>query len=144
MPTRQYTSLLVGAWARPPAKQVLAVLPAGAQLTLQAEPENPYDANAVRVMVSPEVIPESQYTALDEALLTVGHTLEMLMSSGPLQLGYLPAQAGKPLAKARQQEPGLAGNQDVFEAVLAGKAFATLAFGLDGTPRVNITVDSDE
>ncbi len=62
------TSLLVGDHFRPPAKLVLQHLPAGTQLQLELEDDNPYDAEAVRVYVSVLEIPQSQYSALESEL----------------------------------------------------------------------------
>ena len=73
-------------------------------------------------------------------LLGAGMTLEMLMSGGPIKLGFIPAQEGKPLAKALAAGEVLVGNGTVFEAVLAGGASAQLAFGPDGGPRALVTV----
>lgn len=131
----RFTSLIVGAHFRPPAKQILAHLPAGAQLSLVEENDNPYDAEAVKVFVATGEIPESQFPALDQELPEAGLTLEQLMSTGPVWLGYVPASGGKPLAKAQAAgEPDLIGNHEVRE--LMGNCIATLGFGPDGTPRL--------
>lgn len=135
----QFTTLLVGAHFRPPAKQVLAHLPVGTQLTLEPEPDNPYDPLAIKVFVDPALIPESQFSALDKELLETGNTIEQIMSGGPIWLGYVPAAEGKPLAKARANgELDLIGNDKVREIGALGESeyAATLAFGPDGSPRM--------
>ncbi len=126
-------SLIVGGHFRPPAKQVLARLPAGTLLMLEEDNNNLYDAAAVKVLVDPAVIPESQFGELEPELNEAGVTLEQLMSGGPLQLGFIPAQEGKPLAKARMAEPELLGNMQVRELM---PCKASISFAVDGSPRV--------
>lgn len=132
----RFTSLIVGAHFRPPAKQVLAVLPQGARLDLQEENDNPYDPAALKVFLPLDQIPEAQFPALEAELPGAGLTLEQLMSGGPLFLGYVPAQDGKPLAKARAAEPELLGNVQVRELMGGTRTF--LGFGMDGSPRLHI------
>lgn len=67
---------IVGARFRPPAEDVLRNLPAGADLILKRQADNPYDANAVQVM-----LPEGDIG--NEA----AQTFECEM---PLHLGYIP------------------------------------------------------
>jgi hypothetical protein len=42
---------IVGAKFRPPAQEVLTLLPAGAELLLRRQPDNPHDGNAVQVLL---------------------------------------------------------------------------------------------
>lgn len=131
------TSLLVGAHFRPPAKQVLANLPSGAELVLSPEPENPYDPNALRVLVWPGEIPEVMHSSLDEALQGTGHDLgELLASEEPFWLGYVAASGGKPLTKAALS----AGNKE-FLALMAASPdhSAKLAFDAAGLPLVMLS-----
>ena len=90
----KHTTLLVGAHFRPPAKQVLAHLAAGTPLSLAEDNDNEYDPAAVRVYVNTEAIPEGEHPALEGELLEAGVTLEQLMSTGPVFLGFIPAQDG--------------------------------------------------
>ena len=135
----QITSLLVGMHFRPPAKLLLAALPAGTQVELRAEPENPYDSNALAVWASPSQVPESQHEALRAEMPGSGFDWdELLASNEPLQLGYVAASGGKPLAAA-----GLStGNVEFLEALRtpgeAGLGFARLSFGPDGSPRLTL------
>jgi hypothetical protein len=142
--TKSITTLLVGAYYRAPAKQLLAVLPAGASLRLVPEPDNPHDAKAIRVMVRPSEVPESQWPALEEALVGTGVDLFDLMKLAPdgsaeVQLGYLPDSDGKVCKK--EQVPG---NRDVAAAVASANldwpdVRATLAFSPAGKPQVVIS-----
>ncbi len=137
----RYETLIVGAHFRPPAKQVFAVLAQGHRLRLEEQNDNAYDAAAVRIMLDltgedgMPLLSEAQMAELEAELPNCGLTLEQLMSSGPLQLAFVPAQDGKPLAKARLTEPDLLGNQQVRELMGPGLT-TTLGFALDGSPRL--------
>ena len=144
--TRTITTLLVGDHFRPPAKLLLAHLPSGCELGLEPEDSNPYDEEAVRVMLDPRLIPDSQYPALEDetsGLPTMGFTLEQVMSTGPMQLGYIPKTGGKPLLTAQAGDPGLVGNHEVREALMHSDHKATLAFGPDGKARVLVTYSEE-
>lgn len=140
----RYTTLVVGTHFRPPAKQVIAVLPSGAKLRLEQDNDNAYDPSAVRVLVELDQIPESQFPALEAELPNFGLTFDQLMSTGPVFLGYIPAQDGKPLAKARMGEPELLGNQQVRELAFDSQGLpdpdvtASLSFAPDGSVRIHL------
>lgn len=138
----RYTSLLVGAHFRPPAKQILAHIPAGAGLSVEAEPDNPYDPGAIRVWIDPGFIPASQYPALETELPNGGTTLEAVLAGGPVWLGYVAGQSGKPLLKARAGgEPELIGNQQLAELGDWTRFQFQLGFGADGTPRLVVETE---
>ena len=144
MPT--FTTLIVGAHFRPPAKQVLGHIAQGTELIVQEDNNNAYDPAAVQVLFDPALIPDSEYSSLEPELNEAGITLEQLMSGGPIQLGFVPAQSGKPLAKARAAEPGLLGNHQVREIMGNGQApkrsyRVQLGFAADGSPRAQIIVE---
>src|SRR5258706_6686427 len=123
-------SLLVGAHFRPPAKQVLAHLPVGAELILQREPENPYDVGAIKVLVDLVEVAEGQRGALDEALTGTGVDLvELLEAEEPLQLGYVISATNKKLAN-------WASNLAVGEFMDRGACVARLGFTAEGEPLV--------
>lgn len=134
----KHITLIVGSHFRPPAKQLLAALAGGCQLTLVEDNENAYDAAAIKVILDPQHIPQEAMTQLDQTLPEAGMTLEQLMSAGPIQLGFVPAQEGKPLTKGRLTEPELLGNQQVRE--LMPECLASLGFGVDGSPRLILEV----
>lgn len=131
------TSLLVGMHFRPPAKQVLAVLPSGCQLLLSPEVDNPYDPNALKALVWAGEIPESVRDDLSQCLDGTGTTLEELLASEePLWLGYVAASGGKPLAKAGLQQ----GNKEFLELMASAPEHqASLAFDPAGEPLVRLT-----
>lgn len=134
------TSLLVGAHFRPPAKQVLALLPSGAPLLLVPQDDNPYDEHALQVQIWPSAVPVEMHEELETTLSGTGSSVaELLALEEPLQLGFVAATGGKPLAKA-----GLTiGNQE-FRSLLAQdpSAQAKLAFGPAGEPMVTLTAEA--
>lgn len=83
------TLAIVGARFRPPAKEILDNLSSGTKLLLRRQPDNPYDSNAVQVLLPPSEVAD---------LNTFGHgdTIDSLMISGevpidePLHLGFIP------------------------------------------------------
>jgi hypothetical protein len=134
---------LVGSHFHPPAGLVLQHLPAGAQLVLEPEPSNPFDAKAIRVLCSPEAIPAGQHQGLDQALGGAGFTLGELLAIGTghgsgqsplIWLGFVPDSDGK-MCKAK----GLPGNREVGEIIGAGPQWeATLDFDPEGKPQVKV------
>lgn len=46
-----FTAPLVGMHFRPPAKDIVNCLPAGVELLLEHQPDNPYDGDAIRVLL---------------------------------------------------------------------------------------------
>jgi hypothetical protein len=148
-PSPSLLAPIAGAFHRPPAKQVLQALPSGAKLILQPEPENPWDALAVKVLVDVgDAITIQQFPGLQAALDGTGvEAHELISSHEPLQLGYIAASQGKPLAKAKAAGfPGV-GNAEVLAALEGhwANAQATLEFWVDGSPCVRVTpaVESD-
>src|SRR5215471_483509 len=93
---------IVGMAFRPPAARVLALLPFGAELHLQREPHNPYDSNAIKVLL-PDFNAEGQYSEIfksmkneaimDAADLSRGQWHESALQD-PLMLGYVSAKTG--------------------------------------------------
>jgi len=130
---------LVGAHFRPPAKQIIAHLPSEARLVLRPEPENPYDAKAIKVFGLMSEVPETQHEELNLALDGTGHELADLLEQGEVWLGYIGDSDGK-LCKGQ----GLPGNREVAEMVHAviGEAWTEavghLSFLPDGKPAVTV------
>lgn len=131
---------LVGMHFRPPAKVILASLPAGAGLQLELEPENPYDPKALRVLVSPDEIPAGQHESLAEALPASGHELHEVLAGEPVWLGYVADSDGKICQTAR-----LPGNRELGEAMLSGPDWTCrLGFDATGKPLVVMIVPSGQ
>lgn len=78
------TLAIVGARFRPPAKEILDNLSSGTKLLLRRQPDNPYDANAVQVLLP--LGNEWDY----------GDTIDLLLQGAecttdePLHLGFIP------------------------------------------------------
>lgn len=85
---------LVGAHFRQGGKTILEHLPAGCRLTLAREADNPYDGNALRVMLDCHEIPVSQWDELELKLQAYGLTMEALLAE-PYHLGYIAANPPK-------------------------------------------------
>ena len=93
--------LLVGQMFSQGAPALIAKgLPQRAEVTLRAEPENPYDANAVKVWVDRDAVMVTD--ELTEALAAFGMSLETI--EWPLAIGHLGAKAETKAAKAASRE----------------------------------------
>lgn len=117
----QYRLKIVGDVFRPPAKAILAVIPAGTPLQLVAEPSNQHDENAVKVMIQSSDIPHTVSEAFEEVGAKYGYSFEELMQKSEWQLGYIP----------RTDAATLAGKFDPQTPVTGA-----LASMLDGKPAV--------
>jgi len=127
--------LIVGAHFRPPAKAILQVLPNDARLRLEPEPSNPYDANAIKVTLSPESLAEvyesfpEQHDTLRTLSLGFGVEIDDFVqdhidSGDNIHLGYIPrGEAEKIVAQVPSE--GLDAN---------------LTFSDEGKPAVRVTL----
>lgn len=144
MPT--HLALLVGAYHRPPARQLLTALPAGASLMLRPEPDNPYDAAAVQVWCQTDSLPAEGEARdnLEFELPGTGHSLDEVLEQPEWMLGYLAASEGKPLAQGRAKTGlQLQGNREVADALAQPDHRASLQWGPGGEPLVQIIVGSE-
>ena len=137
----QVSAQIVGIHFRPPAKQVLAHLPAGARLWLVPEPDNPYDAKAIKVMVSPKAIPESEHASLEFEMEGTGFFLVDVLEESRIWLGYVADSDGKACRAAAAP-----GNREIGELAfgILGEAWqagapGTLTFDPAGKPCVSIS-----
>lgn len=135
---------LVGSYFRPPAAQILKILPLGTPLILTPEPDNPYDPNAIQVLVSlSHTWPISEIGRLQSALEGTGYDACELIrqetepEGGPLQLGYI-AKSGSKTAL------GGPGNAELIAAIgteHGDKPYtAVLSCHPNGSPTVTITI----
>lgn len=139
--TETITTSLVGAHFHPPAKALLAVLPAGHPLALRPEPTNEYDENAVQVLLRSTTIPtdEAIREELETQLAGAGFDLESVLAEPEWHLGYLP-RAAKGNAKLEEW------NVQVQEAIhfvasdpeIMKTVACTLSFDASGKPTVII------
>lgn len=140
------TTSLVGSHFRPPAKAILACLPAGHPLTLRPEPTNEYDENAVQVLLRSSTLPElcKDPFFVDEIngqLLAQGFDLDSVLAEPEWHLGYL-TRAAKGNAKLEEWNMQV---QQALHEVCATADFpdppvvaCTLSFDSSGKPTVII------
>jgi hypothetical protein len=81
---------IVGMFFRPPAKVLVNVIAVGTPLTLLAEPENPFDPNAISVWVKSADIPGTAHETLGEQLPEYGFSLGDVLAQDEWHLGYIP------------------------------------------------------
>lgn len=86
---------IVGAHFRPPAKAILASLPSGQELWLRPEPTNPYDENAVQVLLRTESIPNECWENLILQASGMGFDEAALRAEPLWHLGYIPKAVPK-------------------------------------------------
>lgn len=117
---------IVGAFHRPPAKAIQDSLPLGHPLELVAEPDNPYDENAVMVLVTTESLAN-----LDPGILahmrsqveSFGYDLDAIIEDLlNVQLGYIPRVM----------------THEVLPRLVEGKLPAKVTFTSAGKPGVEI------
>ena len=80
---------LVGSHFRPPAKALLASLPAGHPLELRPEPSNPYDPNAVAVWLDAHTLPQEAKEELVHTLEGSGFDLDDIHEQRDFHVGYM-------------------------------------------------------
>lgn len=105
---------IVGARFRPPAQQILEILPAGTKLLLVRQPDNPYDAKAVAVMWDWHE---------DEATISPFNDPSDPLSC-PIHLGFIPAK----------ENAEISNKMDIAQAPIEG----ILTFSLSGGPMIEI------
>lgn len=99
---------------------VLANLPSGTPLTIVPEPTNPFDPNAIAVMLRIIDIPSQAHDNLELELAGYGIMLSELLQQQTFQLGYI--------AKAKAQE--------LASWIPSAGTSASLGFSPEGKPQV--------
>ena len=97
MEPQTFTAPVVGMFHRlksftdpTPAIAILKFLPPETELVLEREPENPYDANAVKVLVYGSSIPEDFSDLLEDEVAKNGFSAnEIREREKPWHLGYI-------------------------------------------------------
>jgi len=84
-----HSAPLVGAHFRPPAKALLAALPADHPLILSPEPTNPYDPNAIAVFLSSKTVNQDILSELSDTLPPMGCDVETFLSQPLWHVGYM-------------------------------------------------------
>lgn len=123
---------LVGMHHRAPAKAILQCLPADTKLILEPEPENPFDPNAIKVLVAPAAVPQTQHTMLETLLLGYGYSMEHFLEERSWHLGYIKAQPIK---------SGDSSSAAEIAPILGDQREATLRFDHEGKPWVDVQVE---
>ncbi len=124
------TSLIVGARFRPPAAGLLSVLGAGAPLMVRREPQNPYDPNALQVLVETSTLAKLPISQLQAACEGFGFGAEEICGrDAPPEwhLGYVPRGEALELAAA-------------FDASGASEVPGEFTFDLAGKPSVSFEI----
>lgn len=148
------THPIVGAHFRPPAKAVLQVLPSGADLWVEREPENFHDPNAAKVLCSPQAIPPAEHQDLEVQVLGYGFDLAQVLAMDSIHLGYIPRDIMLVLApimdaqaqNAQIQFSELQNKVRDFQVELNVKTMrwpGVLVFTAQGKPAVSFNVETD-
>lgn len=134
---------IVGSHFHPPAKQLLAGLPSGVALTLQAEPDNPYDEHAVLVHLDVANIPPAGFGRISIELDGTGSDIDSLLAEGVIVLGHCAASGGKPIAKLQVGcADKLSGTLEVgalLEHEHPDNVKCSLMFLADGSPAIEVS-----
>lgn len=125
---------IVGARFRPPAQAILDKLPAGTKLLLRRQPDNPYDRNAVQVLLF-----FNQETAVIEAIeraCDCGIDPVNPYPDEPIHLGFIPRESAAKLAPLMDESAKI--EEEGTFAIEQGIAEwpATLTFAAHGGPMV--------
>lgn len=118
----QTLSPIVGMHFRPPAKAILACVPQGAPLTLEREPSNEYDPNAIKVLVATDTIPAAVHSDLDLRASGYGFDLATILAQPLWHIGYI-------------------NRNDAAALRNCTLGAAELVFAADGKPIARITLD---
>lgn len=100
---KSYTIPIVGARFRPPADAVLQLLPANAPLKMHRQPENPYDENAIQLMLPDWV---KTYPQIVEHPDVSKHYDEENQPPVDLHLGYIPKDFAAKIAPVMDIDVG--------------------------------------
>lgn len=129
---KEYILPIVGASFRPPAQEILAALSVGAQLELEAEPDNPHDPNAIAVWIWVEDIPSKTLASLDDGRLKKHNMIITdLTNRRAWHLGYIPAK----IAAVLRQDRDFPENRSVSGSFAVGK---------NGSPQVRFHLETEE
>ena len=90
--TNVKTLPIVGAFFRPPAQLILENLATDTKLSLIADPENPYDRNAVAVYLDFADIPWNTISAIEDKLQSCGSSIEALAETKTIHVGFIPKE----------------------------------------------------
>jgi len=122
-------ALLVGSYFAKPAPTVLKVLASGTEVELVPDPDNPYDAKAVKVVLrNGEMVDWAALLEFEDELAGSGHEpreIKELFLGGEakgLLLGHVGSSGGKPVAMARKKGFEIVGTEELEGGGFASKA----------------------
>lgn len=122
----EHTAPIVGARFRPPAADVLNNLAGDTALLCIRQPDNPHDANAIKVCCSLEILEEILELMYSE---DERPTVE-LESDDTYHLGYVPKTLAEILAP--------------YIDKMGGRCTGKLQFTLEGRPAVVMEIEDEE
>jgi len=137
MTIQSFTAPLVGDFYRPPAKGLLQCLPSSHSLLLRREPENPYDENAVMVLLSTSTLTDDMMDTLEEKCAPFGFGADEIFAAEEWHLGYIAKEYAVHLTKLLINDDG---EEVPYTATLS---FFTNERG-QNKPLVNIEIDIPE
>ena len=132
-----FISPIVGAYYRPPASTILAYLPMKFPLTLDPEPTNEYDSNAIRVILNQHSLQgflsdletdEETSSEVNSNLFSSGWSLEQLAELDELHLGYIPRTHNTQLLDLLSQPSGNFNWSATYTTLLDGKPAVRVDF----------------
>ena len=138
MPT--FLTPIVGTHFHPPPKLLLTKLPVGTPLILSPTPDNPYDSNAIKILLaSSNKIAWTESEKVD--LLGYGISPEDLEEPDHLwMIGFIPASTN---TKALSN-PSYLSNIQVLEILATSPNHtSSLTFAPDGSPLVSISTEKE-
>jgi hypothetical protein len=116
---------IVGMHFRPPAKGLIKGIETDQTLYLRAEPANPFDPNAIQVILKTKDIPESSYENITNEVSGFGKDISDILSQPDWHLGYI----RKEVAAILRQNQIVIPNQEVeakFSLNFSGKPLVSI------------------
>ena len=116
---------IVGMRFRPPATGLVNGISTGQTLYLRAEPTNPYDENAVQVILKSEEIDKESYENLNQELSGFGKDISDILATSEWHLGYIRKEVAKVLRDTQIVTP----DQDIrgeFNLNFSGKPMVSI------------------
>jgi hypothetical protein len=137
MPHHDNRFAIVGQFHRPPAQQVLNILPIGYPVMLVPEPNNKYDPKAIKVGVDLTDLPVEFIAELEKTLIGTEFQASTIVADGLFHLGYIPNSDNPRTTR------GGPGNREAGAIIAAGDFKACFNTFSNGFPCVEITNEQE-